>query len=1443
MILLFLILFLIYNLYRRKQNLEGNLQWMTVGLVSMKVICLMKKLNTKLKRRRRQDKMINICLKMKHLYQIYLIQMKSNTILHEQLQRKGRKIERSHPRNCSFTEKDKEKKIIGSADLLRCKDTSKPVSDKASESLTVEPSTSQQENTRCNLPRQAKCGNRIDKTSHLENVPKENDQFVINESQEFLTGSSKGSTESWKSRRKIEKTTLDSSTGKSSSESNTKMSDLEKKLVNNCTVKSSCVSKSGMSDLEIEDINSVTESKKRRQKKKVGLKTKTPASKTTYTIRPEIEASDSCKTKSKDVFDEPDMPSKNYEENDISEKNNATNSTALKSANTPQSSDTYKERKTRTQCHIKESNTVNNLESCSDISDIYNTEISENNCKDMLKNQNISSHTTYSLGNTPPQKTTSKHGSLTSDSTQKRSSSSVLTTYTDIPRYEKKSEKTLSNSSVDGVNTKQKSAHVSSNMHSRVHKEKQHPDKLISDQHCCPRANKKVTCHQKKSKNGKKPSSQQFKSPTVADVFTKPVNKKGGKPKHKLYTTQITQRGEFKLTTALPKRPLSPPASVESSDYHKNDEINMANTSTKHPEKHKTKKLSQTSSGENKSVKSVSSQDSTTNVNRGTTNMLTEETKMPSSEPRRVLRKKKPSNKSLYVFDSPSSNLSIEEIANKENLKPTKKVHVDCTPFKPVETKEIAKKQVSRLLVPSSFNDHSENSSDPYDFDAEIERNSQHSSIKPWKPLQMYMRRNKTERENDAARKGEKIVNKPRKKRTAKEQKSEVTVTINRWKSFSNEHRKSVTPRNNNDFDNFGFSFTNSQMVQNSATDESELSPEYPIMEKRQMSVIKQTSSQYSIQETKRTETKLVEWTDHRLLGKSAQVKSQSVVKTTKGKRSVKTISTSAEHKHQQKYSSEQEQFENEAPKEVEYQAEPQREKYDVLSNFSAACKNLLLESSLEAESIQEDDVPFGRAEDSEVSWLAKKPAAERKANKIYQRNINEKCRQILNSFTIDEDELIKTSQESEISKVSPVHRGNCSSIKKSVTPKIQPSRKKYSPLDVKVIQTPRTPKTPKTPCSVSWTDAGDDVDVDDEEEISTRLKQVSDKQNSTSAKDCDVISVKLGSTISKHSSLKSDRFSWKSVLSSTMQADVESPVSSFLRTEKNLIAVPIGIVSGPSSTIRPSKSTLKRKYPDIASSSEENEDESSSSELQNTSQLIPRKLFKTAQNENFKKVSPQKRNGSSHSIVKTNYVSEECDNQPKSSLHGSPTSLSDDVADLDIALPDTDIGGIGTLVKTFGIDLQQQIKQKKCQLEMVTSGVLKSTGKHFGQLWNQQSQTRKTIMSNFTENIIGELQELEKDIAALKSAEDQAMIFFKSQLKVLEQNKVSQKTRLTNIKCIHDSLHQDMKVAEKNDRHLQHNFSHVLKKDIAELQKKLLFDSQKQQLANVRKCLFGMFT
>ena len=819
----------------------------------------------------------------------------------EATKKKNKKGRRKPQHNCSVTEKCIEQSVTDSTEFIKHKDTSKHISDKIVESQTFEPENSQQTKTRSSLPRQVKCGKRKKEISSNEMSPN-NDDFVIEESQDFKTKSYKSNIDVQGSSRKHEATTLDNSTEKSSSWTQTKISGLEETF----SKKSNYESKTEVSDFEIEVVNAVKESKQGRQKKKANLRSETSSRKT---MMPELNKSECRNAKLKHTFDLSELLSNNNEEVESSETNTVSNSNVLNFAR-QKLSDTLKERKP---LKHKESNTLCNLQL--HINGINNTGTAENNCQEMLKNLNCT-HSTFNLKNPPSQESINKQARLISYGIEERPST-VSATCTDKSRNKKNSE-FVSCHLLNNNSKKQKTGYISDTP-GKIQNKKQFPDELTSGQHL-KASQKKVSCGKKKQQN----DSQQFMSPTVADVFTNNANKRKGKQKHKLYTTQITQAGEFKLS-ALSEKSLCLPLNTESADDCNDDDLKVGKANTNCTLQSKSKKysktcsdenrslinvvkgresdaqtqniksLSKTSSDESESVMSISntkakdiqkhktnlnenklsgitSQDSPTNKNRSVlpANMFNKKIEKISPEQQRVLRKKKPTNKSLYVFDSPDSICSHEEEASKENVKPSKTFYVNHTPFKSIKTKEIARKPVSKLLVPSFSDDHSENSHDPYDFDAEIKKNSRRSVLEPWKPSQIYIQSYMAERKKDTPRK--KVEHKERKKRSAKEQKSEMMVTINRWKSFSNGQRKLGNACKDSNMGNFGFSFLNSQTVQNAATDENEQSPEYPVLKGSQMALI---NSQYSIQETKRTETQLLEWTDYKVLEKSKKTKAQ----------------------------------------------------------------------------------------------------------------------------------------------------------------------------------------------------------------------------------------------------------------------------------------------------------------------------------------------------------------------------------------------------------------------------------------------------------------------------------------------------------------------------------------------------------------------------------------
>ncbi|XP_052075917.1 synaptonemal complex protein 3-like [Mytilus californianus] len=166
----------------------------------------------------------------------------------------------------------------------------------------------------------------------------------------------------------------------------------------------------------------------------------------------------------------------------------------------------------------------------------------------------------------------------------------------------------------------------------------------------------------------------------------------------------------------------------------------------------------------------------------------------------------------------------------------------------------------------------------------------------------------------------------------------------------------------------------------------------------------------------------------------------------------------------------------------------------------------------------------------------------------------------------------------------------------------------------------------------------------------------------------------------------------------------------------------------------------------------------------------------------------------------------------------------------------------VSTLLKAFGIDVQRHIGEKRHQLDLLTKSVLKSTQKQMNTAWIMQQRKRSFILNKYQGNMMKELMALEKDVACLKEAEDNALTLFKQQMKHLQQFRTEQEKRLSNLCEVQEDLEDEMKEVENQSTNQHMMLKSKLREDLSQLQKKLLLESQKEELYHMKRNLQTIF-
>ncbi|XP_060074397.1 uncharacterized protein LOC132554113 [Ylistrum balloti] len=243
------------------------------------------------------------------------------------------------------------------------------------------------------------------------------------------------------------------------------------------------------------------------------------------------------------------------------------------------------------------------------------------------------------------------------------------------------------------------------------------------------------------------------------------------------------------------------------------------------------------------------------------------------------------------------------------------------------------------------------------------------------------------------------------------------------------------------------------------------------------------------------------------------------------------------------------------------------------------------------------------------------------------------------------------------------------------------------------------------------------------------------------------------------------------------------------------------GLVSGYSTELRPSRSSMKRKYDSILQCGDESDlcrNHLNASYTVEMSHLRPRRLFSS----DFKAVVE---------------ITDSSDNEDEEDLcttsehnTNSDEMLGNSVNHLEGVGIDA---GVSTIVKAFGMDFQKQIQTKQHCVDVLTKTTLKSSQRHLRNMLTDRTERRNNIIEKFGKKLLAELIALQNDIKTLEDNEAKTLADFVASMCCMDQYELN----------------------------FQETFKNAMKKDLTSMQRKLLLDAQKHELTAVRRSLHTM--
>ncbi|NXE80507.1 SYCP3 protein, partial [Cochlearius cochlearius] len=168
-------------------------------------------------------------------------------------------------------------------------------------------------------------------------------------------------------------------------------------------------------------------------------------------------------------------------------------------------------------------------------------------------------------------------------------------------------------------------------------------------------------------------------------------------------------------------------------------------------------------------------------------------------------------------------------------------------------------------------------------------------------------------------------------------------------------------------------------------------------------------------------------------------------------------------------------------------------------------------------------------------------------------------------------------------------------------------------------------------------------------------------------------------------------------------------------------------------------------------------------------------------------------------------------------------------------------MGEVQNMLERFGADINKALLAKRKRLEMYTKASLKTSNQKIEHVWKTQQEQRQKLNHEFSQQFLTLFQQWDVDVQKAEEQEEKLANMFRQQQKVFQQARIVQSQRLKTIKQLYEQFLKSMEELEKSNENLLAGAQSELRKEMAMLQKKIMMDTQQQEMATVRKSLQSM--
>ncbi|KAM6981397.1 synaptonemal complex protein 3-like [Aplochiton taeniatus] len=160
------------------------------------------------------------------------------------------------------------------------------------------------------------------------------------------------------------------------------------------------------------------------------------------------------------------------------------------------------------------------------------------------------------------------------------------------------------------------------------------------------------------------------------------------------------------------------------------------------------------------------------------------------------------------------------------------------------------------------------------------------------------------------------------------------------------------------------------------------------------------------------------------------------------------------------------------------------------------------------------------------------------------------------------------------------------------------------------------------------------------------------------------------------------------------------------------------------------------------------------------------------------------------------------------------------------------------TMLDRFGADINKAFLTKRKRMETYTKSSLKNSHYRIEELWKSQQKDRNKVTDDYSTQFSAIFHQWDTDVQKSKDQEEKLQSMFQHQQKMFQHMRASQGQRLKTLKQLLEQYVQSLEMMEKTHIHQQEGVLGELRQEMAMLQKKILMETQQQEMATVRKSL-----